>query len=385
MRTRAKRHIIHIFLGLGLCSACTPAAKSSRAQAEPSVQAASYQQAGAERTTTDAQRCHSATSCVEAGVEAQRAGQLDRAYSAYSEACRLRLGQACAMALDVGIRRQDPEQLTLMQRGCASGQTTLCLRLGQAYERGELGLTQDAAAAALIYSHACDRDDAQGCARLGLVYLQGRDIQRDDWKAKAALERACDGGAGAGCFHLGWMLYRGRAAKRDIMQAQRLYARGCKLGELRACTSLGTMYERGDGVVRDFTRALELFEQACDQGEPTACDNAGLLYQRGDGTPVNLPVAYLRFERACRGGDLFGCHDQAQSLWRGDGVTQDDARALNLWEQTCKGGLARACRALGQIYLRGAGSAAKDEDKGRAFLWRACLRGDDISCQQAKP
>src|SRR5262245_4337140 len=122
----------------------------------------------------------------------------------------------------------------------------------------------------------CDAGDAESCASLGAVYMQGGNgVARNDRRAVELLRKACDGGSAKGCSALRALYSAGRGVGRryDTEDVDR-DRRSCVAGGAAACADLARMYQYGRGVARDRQQALELYRKACDAGQLGACRSA---------------------------------------------------------------------------------------------------------------
>jgi len=106
------------------------------------------------------------------------------------------------------------------------------------------------------------------------------------------------------------------------------------------------MYDFGEGVAQDFPRALAFYSKSCNSGNGAACYHLSML-------PQSLPG---------------GCNSGA--------VTRNLSRS-------CDVGIATSCSMIGYSYIHGCG-VAKDTEKGRQLLSKACSLGDPYACDGIK-
>ena len=172
-----------------------------------------------------------------------------------SQQCRQGSGWACNEA---GIRLSTPGAIATgltaseaFSRACFTGFAAGCQNLSNGQAGGEPHdfqhmppravdyrvLLQEGngpirvANAAQLYEMACRQEFADGCSRIGAMYLQTGDVVH----AIPALDRACE------------------------------------LKAASACMDLATLFERGDRVLRDDTRSAAYFKKACALGVAGAC------------------------------------------------------------------------------------------------------------------
>ena len=74
-------------------------------------------------------------------------------------------------------------------------------------------------------------------------------------KAAELFKKACDGGEMRGCRYLGIMYANGKGVEKDLGKAAELYKKACDGGIMRVCNVLGFMYEYGNVVEKDLGKA----------------------------------------------------------------------------------------------------------------------------------
>ena len=129
-----------------------------------------------------------------------------------------------------------------------------------AYNRG------DFAAAAEIWRQDAANGDAAAQRNLGLLYLNGQGVPKDEAAAAEWFRRSSD------------------------------------QGFPRASASLAEMYLRGVGVPKDAERAVSLYQRAAEAGLPEAQHNLAILIEAGFGAPKDPELARRWFQRAAAGG-----------------------------------------------------------------------------------
>ncbi len=70
--------------------------------------------------------------------------------------------------------------------------------------------------------------------------------------------------------NLGLLYMDGRCVERDYAEAKRLFDQGVALGDDASMNSLSVLYDSADGVPRNRTRARQLFEKAAALGNHEA-------------------------------------------------------------------------------------------------------------------
>ncbi|HEY3805108.1 MAG TPA: hypothetical protein VGL61_21000 [Kofleriaceae bacterium] len=211
----------------------------------------------------------------------------DRAHKLVADACAARRPRTCSdlvdwrptmadlttecdvgasLACDALVRNAlsgtagAPPWLDSAKRACDLGDFVNCERVEGSYDRGENGVTRDAAQASAFRVKSCDAFDATDCAMLGKA--------ESDAHAKIALfERACTEGEIYGCEQAGdWLL------AVDAKQALVVYAKACALEDKASalerpiCGELAARYDATNPP-----KAKDLRAQGCKRGETSGC------------------------------------------------------------------------------------------------------------------
>jgi len=83
--------------------------------------------------------------------------------------------------------------------------------------------------------------------------------------------------------NIGLMYRNGRGVEKDAAKAFSWYARAAELGFDRAQANVASMYMKGEGVQQDYVKAAEWFTRAAQQGHVISQYNLGLMYELGRG------------------------------------------------------------------------------------------------------
>lgn len=174
------------------------------------------------------------------------------------------------------------------------------------------------------------KGDIEAQRQLGLAYVLGRSVPRNEAEGGQWLRRAAEGGSVAAQNDYGEFLLHSETTVHEHVQASApaeaaaWFRRAAEQGNGRAQTNLGTLYAAGRGVPRDLAIAFAWFRQAAEQGEPRGQFNLGVAYQLGDGVRRDLGAAASWYRRAALQGDaramlnlaslLTGGRPEAESL-----------------------------------------------------------------------
>lgn len=118
---------------------------------------------------------------------------------------------------------------------------------------------------------------------LGVMYLNGLGVERDDAAAAHWFEQAATQGHAAAQTSLGVLYMEGRGVQRDYFVAFELWHRAAKVEFAEAQYNLGQMYAKGVGVSRNYEKAMTWFRKAAQQGHALAQASQEDLLRRGLG------------------------------------------------------------------------------------------------------
>ena len=236
----------------------------------------------------------------------------------------------------------------------------------------------------VLMKKACDKGGLVACSDLGLVYLEGRGVDRDAARALGLFRRSCENGEARGCANLGLVYERGEPQlkiARDEAKAMAMYRRSCAVHGAGGCERVGLAYLNGQlGLTQETAQAAGFFDLACTAGSAASCTRLGTLYQNGQGVPVDRGQADTLYRRGCLGGDLQGCSNLAGRLAESSGAANVPPELLRQIEATCQSGaIEGACANLAAMFQLGRG-VRRDLRRSAALYEATCRRGQATSC-----
>jgi hypothetical protein len=107
-----------------------------------------------------------------------------------------------------------------------------------------------------------DRGDARAQSILGLMYLHGRGLPKDDFEAVNWFRLSADQGDVPAQFNLGVMYDEGRGVPQDHAEAVKWYRLAADRSHAQAQYNLAHSYAKGEGVPQDYVRAHMWFNLA---------------------------------------------------------------------------------------------------------------------------
>ena len=137
---------------------------------------------------------------------------------------------------------------------------------------------------------------------MGLYYLRGQGVAKDEAKAVEWLQKSADQGYVKAQVVLGGMYEQGLDVQKDDAQAVYWLRKAAEQGDAGAQTNLGVHYVDGTGVEQDEQAGREWDQKAADQGNANAQYNLGLLYFQGKSIARDYPQAKLWFGKAASQG-----------------------------------------------------------------------------------
>jgi len=252
------------------------------------------------------------------------------------------------------------------------------LRQGD-YQRGH----QEYGEAGRLYGQACEGGSAEACAKLAVLYQDGKGVEQDWERSHQLKARACQGGQLASCVELGNDYDLANHIGRDYAQAASLYQRACDGANMDGCFSLGRLYFSGHGVVHDDARGRQLFAQACTGQNPWACYWLGYYAEFAEGVPQDYLRARQFYRHACQLDNLTACYREGFLAERGRGGPRDDAGARQSYQTACERGFPQACYSLGQLNESGRGGPRDTALAGQLYR-KACSGGVTAACEAAR-
>ena len=218
------------------------------------------------------------------------------------------------------------EVLAKLRAHAESGDANAQYDLAWMYDTGDNNkiLARDSRKAAEWYEKAAIQGHAKAQAGLGLAYVNGRGVTKNDILGVEWLQKASEQGDADAQLELGWLYQDKRGMPSDPTKLLRWREHAADRGFAHAQFSLGLMYYRGDGVKKDIARAVEMWQKAVIQGYPDAQFNLGSMYYFGDGVQKNLSKAIELWERAAASANTNAQYNLALAYYLGVGVSKNE-------------------------------------------------------------
>lgn len=147
------------------------------------------------------------------------------------------------------------------------------------------------------------KDDAKAQYNVGLIYANGKGVQKDLAKAKKWYEKAAKQGNGPAQYNLAQLYHaEGESDDHGYEKAKYWYEKAVESGIMQAYNNLAALYIEGKGVKQDQQKAFELFQKAASMGDHSAQVNVAVLYAWGEDITHDKMKAYENFKKALIAG-----------------------------------------------------------------------------------
>ena len=263
--------------------------------------------------------------------------------------------------------------LSWMRRAELAGLTDASERFYAEERAREAEMSRERERFAALLAKA-EQGDAEAQNEVGLCYINGQGVERDDtqaeeWFRKAAEQWNTDAQDNLGvCYTNGW------GVTRDDTRAVVWYQTAADQGNCCAQNHLANCYYYGLGVVLDYTQAAEWYRKAAEQGYADAQYNLGLCYINGEGVEQDDAQAAEWYRKAAEQGDAAAQYNLGLCYSHGRGVERDDAQAVTWYRKAAEQGDADAQYNLGVRYSNGEG-VERDDTQAEEWFRKAAEQG----------
>jgi len=276
---------------------------------------------------------------------------------------------------DVGGELVIKECRKLIESGRAGADVLAAL--GRAYHA--TGKTRDAVK---YYRMAAEQGNSLAQNNLGVMYIQGRGVPRDDKRAVELFRQGAEQDYEVAQNNFGYMYQHGRGVAQNLERALLWYRRSADQGYARAQANLAAMYAKGSGVPRDDKRAALWYRRAADQGYPRAQAALGGMYFLGRGVSKDKEQAARWYQSAAEKGVAIAQACLGQMYYFGEGIEKDTKLAAKWYSKAAEQGNVDAGYILGLMYANGDG-VPKNQKEALYWLNRSASHGHKDAGQNA--
>ncbi len=137
---------------------------------------------------------------------------------------------------------------------------------------------------------------------LGIMYLRGDGIPRDETQGRAWLTRSANAGDAPAMNELGVLYYFGHGMEKDYVQALAWFSKAAALDHPESQSFLGDLYRFGRAVPKDYRKAVRWYEKSASRNYPHALYMLGVMHGQGLGVEKNRDKATAYYRRAAAHG-----------------------------------------------------------------------------------
>jgi TPR repeat protein len=134
--------------------------------------------------------------------------------------------------------------------------------------------------------------------QLGVIYLTGDGVPKDDAEAVKWLRKAADQDNAVAERYLAEMYFKGRGVPADPAEAAKWLRSASEQGDAQSEYNLAVLYTEGQGVPRNVKFAADWMRKAAEQNLAAGQQGLGVLYENGDGVPMNPIEAANWYKKA---------------------------------------------------------------------------------------
>ena len=193
-------------------------------------------------------------------------------------------------------------------------------------DRGEVNRTLGRAFD--YFKNAADQDDANGIYNVGMCYLRGLGMPKDDKKAFDCFRRAAEKEHPAAINNIGLFFREGRVVPKDLEMSAQWFEKSASYDNAYGLLNFALALQNGEGVAQDEARAAQLLAKAADGGCVEAIDAYGVALWKGRGVKKDAEAAVRLFLRAAD-ADYPPAMENLSTCYRyGTGVKADERESL---------------------------------------------------------
>jgi TPR repeat protein len=265
-----------------------------------------------------------------------------------------------------------------LQKDAEAGIASAQRELGELYLQGK-DVQRDEVKAVEWLEKAATQSDAKAQFKLSLIYDMGEpgvpidNVKAVDWLQKSAIQGNIDAQTVLGSMYggIGMITING---PKDPAKAVEWLQKAANQGDSYAQELLGGMYFQGKGITKDIIKAAEWFEKSALQGDVIAQTMLGFIFIMNDGMPKDFIKAAKWFQKSADQGDEQGQYRIGTLYEDGKGVPKDDVKAAQWYKKSAAKGNSDAQFRLGLLYYQGLGVS---KDKVRAYAWLNLAAADN--------
>ena len=201
--------------------------------------------------------------------------------------------------------------------------------------------------------------------QLGLQYLRGDGVPRDDTAAANWFMRSAVDGSSDGQYMVGFMYQTGRGVPEDHQEALRWFQAAASKGQPYAEAALASVYIDGRDKPHNYSVAMKLSRNAAKHHVAMGEFNLGSLYMFGLGVEASVPEGIQWYKKAAEHGNLDAMVQIGITYLLGQGVPVDEKEGKRWLLEGAEAGSAVAQFDLGYFYEH----QTPEPDRSAAMKW----------------
>eukprot|EP00899_Mesostigma_viride_P007690 jgi/Mesvir1/16922/Mv15783-RA.1 len=215
--------------------------------------------------------------------------------------------------------RLGQEAMQLLRRAAGKDVAEASFRLGCLYEDGLPGVMDKDPLAAVQWYWKASREGVNGCVdaycKLGLCYLRGIGVDKDEMQARDWLELAVENGHAEACYVLGKLLQPVATSLDEKERVFLLLKQAVDKGYVKDILSLARCYVEGQGVPVNKQKGVELLRDAATGGNPAAMKQLAMCFESGGaGLTKDVIKASYWWALAAEHGDALACYRVGRAI-----------------------------------------------------------------------
>lgn len=197
-------------------------------------------------------------------------------------------------------------------------------------DRGEVNRTLSLAFD--YFKKAADQGDANGIYNLGMCYLRGLGMPKNDQKAFDCFRSAAAKEHPAAINNIGLFFREGRVVAQDLEMSAKWFEKSASYDNAYGLLNFALALQNGEGVAPDEARAAQLLSKSADGGCVEAIDAYGVALWKGRGVKKDPKAAVRQFLRAAE-ADYPPAMENLSTCYRyGTGVKANERESLE-WKR----------------------------------------------------
>ncbi|RIB23993.1 kinase-like domain-containing protein [Gigaspora rosea] len=208
--------------------------------------------------------------------------------------------------------------------------------------------------------------------KLGVSYLNGDDVEKNEYKAFIQFVKAAGMGNSQGMFNVAQCYYKGIGVEKNEKNAFEYYQRSSEMDYSDGIYMVGYCYFNGIGVEKDEHKAFEYYKKSAvmenangtnnvgKMGHASGTKNVGDCYYYGIGVQKDEHKAFIY------------CQKSAEM---GEATEKDEHKAFIYYKKSAEMGYVKGTVNIGTCYRNGIG-VEKNEHKAFIYYQKSAEMGD---------